>query len=519
MSSDMKSQMTSSRRVPSSTDPREDELRAWAVFINPNEYTVIQRKLLIDRGVAHYQNNGEINEVALMEDVSQCIADSLDRPNAEEVVNDPMSFVDEPGRLALVFALSSVLVQEHPIISDDSRNGKVHRLVQEYCFKNIRAAAFHSDMRAQVRLLIGEVVYGRDDEDDYGPPAGQPVEGITRLGGGSGKKYFKIPLAHANRRCIARHNHEQDGELLSIIRGAYVYVPVSDVSKKFEEYYMFRRTYLWHLEEVIRKSIDEDAMDAYLESLSGITKRLDEIKRMGRDHILFEERDYPAKIKALLLAVESADDGLAELGEPLTSKAIHDALQEYAARTDADWIRGIASELSSPQKIGMQLSNYEDELDDEENTVEIRRHDSRANEYVLRASFSDFDEFEVNTIEDLLEFPCVQNLHEQLLAGKPVRWQLYSFVRYVFEQKTEFTVEDVKDWFNQYPWYDPDETEYQASYERERRMPGSGERPLPISCNNDNDNWSDLCIGRENCDYSLYASVDLKDDVYERLDG
>ena len=77
--------------------------------------------------------------------------------------------------------------------------------------------------------------------------------------------------------------------------------------------------------------------------------------------------------------------------------------------------------------------------------------------------------------------------------------------------------DDIKNWFEQYPWYREEVTEYQVNYEKKQTM-GSEGRPMPISCNNDNRNWSGYCIGKENCDYSLYASVDLKQDVYDRLD-
>ncbi|MFB6187650.1 MAG: primase-associated protein [Halobacteriaceae archaeon] len=108
------------------------------------------------------------------------------------------------------------------------------------------------------------------------------------------------------------------------------------------------------------------------------------------------------------------------------------------------------------------------------------------------------------------------NLDESLQDKKPVRWELYSFVRYILELNTEITIDEIKEWFSRYPWYREDVTEYQARYEKTQTKK-DGERPLPISCNNDNKNWEQHCIGKENCEYSLYRSVELKPDVYERV--
>jgi len=124
----------------------------------------------------------------------------------------------------------------------------------------------------------------------------------------------------------------------------------------------------------------------------------------------------------------------------------------------------------------------------------------------------------VELIKDLLEFPCFQSLHETLQKSKVTRWELYSFVRYLLSLDMEVSNEDIHDWFQQYPWYDRATTEYQVNYERQQQM-ADGKDPMPIGCNNENRNWAGHCIGRENCEYSLYHSVELDQKIYDRLDS
>jgi DNA primase large subunit len=85
------------------------------------------------------------------------------------------------------------------------------------------------------------------------------------------------------------------------------------------------------------------------------------------------------------------------------------------------------------------------------------------------------------------------------------------------EGKSGFTDDEIVDWFRQYDWFDEGITRYQVEHER-RQTTAQGEKPVPIGCKNSNTQWTPLCIGLDECDYSIYQSLPFKDEVYERLD-
>ncbi len=78
-------------------------------------------------------------------------------------------------------------------------------------------------------------------------------------------------------------------------------------------------------------------------------------------------------------------------------------------------------------------------------------------------------------------------------------------------------VEDLKELFSRYDWYDEEVTEEQVRYEFRRGERPGNERYLPMGCNNDDmRRW---CIGRDECQYSIYGSLPFVDPMYDKLDG
>lgn len=491
---------------------------AWRVAIHPSEFSKSDRKLLFKRAITeHYKNDDEtINQDKLLSDVASFVSTALDRPTQESVATDPPELIHTPAKAAVMMALGSVLVRRHNVIDSDPRNAKIHEYVREYYRYIIFAAAKHGVCNGVVQTEIGTVVYSRKQEDTYGPPPGKTISDVTKLPGFD-TPFYEIPLVHANRYCISRDEDSETprGNLTCIVDGPYVYIPISDARKKYKHEFTKRDGVAHLLEQMVYLSIGDNRLDAYQQSMTGLNTRIEELHSQGHDDMLFEEREYPAKLEAILRAIDNADTETAAIGDSLTSKEVYSIAQKYASETNVNWVRNVLDALDSPKSIGQTLTQYANNDDIQHVTVEKRS--GAANKYTFEYSVGGVKKIEVKEIEDLLELPCMENLHESLQDGKPVRWELYSFVRYVFEiHTTEFTVEDIKEWFSQYPWYREDVTEYQAQYEKEQRM-SDGNRPLPISCRNDNDSWAKHCIGIENCDYSLYRSVELSPDVYDRI--
>lgn len=267
------------------------------------------------------------------------------------------------------------------------------------------------------------------------------------------------------------------------------------------------------MEYVTENYVSDAALDRCENALVGVRNRFKEMIENQNDSVLFKKRRYPPKLKAILMAVEAADPAEAKLGDPLKSSEIASVIADYREETDLEWVQKVTEKFTNSRNVAIFLSKQADKEDG--HTVSVNRQDEGENEFTLEYKIGNYKQIDVAEIEDLLELPCMQNLHDRLLAGKPTRWELYSFVRYILEVNVGFDIDDIKNWFEHYPWYREDITEYQAKYEQ-RQVMQDGERPMPISCSNDNRNWSGHCIGKENCEYNLYGSVELRPDVYKR---
>jgi hypothetical protein len=495
------------------TDPRQNRERAWEIAINPASFSKTEKKLLFERGLSHYQTDNGLDEKTLLKDVSNFIADALDERPRGEVTDDPLVDLDQPGKLVVQMSLATTLLLRHPDIVRDARDPKIHKFVRDYYLNHLYAATIQSSDCDIIRLTLGEVVYGRDQEDDYGPPVGRPVEAITSLSGFD-EMFFKVPLVHANRKCEARENNDPDGQLEVVIDGPYIYIPVSDFETKYEQYYYGHSGLASQLEAVVEVNVTDNTLKNYQKALKGINDRVSEMIEIGKANKVFYEHQYPPRLKAILMAVEAADPDVATLGEELTTETILDVIEVYHDKTDIEWVQNILSDLGSPHSVGKQLTEYADDESIEHVTVD---RSGETNTYTLEYTLGNHKLVEVKEIEDLLELPCMSNIHEMAMQdAAPRRWYLYSFVRIILELDTGFTVDDIKSWFSQYPWYDGGTTEYQVKYEKNQRV--KGERPMPVGCNNDNRNFERVCIGRENCDYSIYQSLNFNQDVYDRLD-
>ncbi|MFC7060015.1 primase-associated protein [Halovenus salina] len=503
-------------------DPTKSVVRAWQVAINPRNHSKLNRRLLLERGAQYYSTNGEANEKAMINDVAEFTACAFQEPELDEMLageSDPEDATDidltnpDPGRLMLLMTFGSVLVQRHPKIQKDSRDCIIHERLHEYYLNNVYRAARTSEHGDEIYTALGTVVYERDKEDEYGPPAGEPVEGIDTLEPLGDAKFFKVPLAHANRHCEARKDNKPGGDIQSIIRGKYVYVPLSDHVKKYRDAFFGRSGVARCLEEIVYDNIPEDKLDTYRDALTGINNKITEWIEYGEADKVFKAHRYPPKLKAILLAIDHVDSEVAAFGEPLTSKQIARATSIFHGATDIDWVKKTLEGLTSPQGVGMVLVDLANDSDVD--NVEVDTHVD-PNEYLIEYHKSNAKVVEVTELEDLLELPCMQNIHEMAMSDSaPRRWYLFSMVRIILELETDFSVEDIKEWFSQYPWYREKITDYQVRYEKKQDI--EGESPLPVGCNNDNRNFEDVCIGRENCDYSIYQSLNFSDDVYNRL--
>lgn len=513
--------MTDHERRADRQNPQENIERAWKIATRPAEFPKRQRRRLLGRGINQYQSRGTIDEAALLKDVGEFVLEAIKEKQLSTISGEDHSVATQPGKLALCMAVGSILVRQHSIIKNDPRKPRIHKLIRKHYVKLILTGASESQPQIEetIRQEIGELVYSRRQQDDYGPPVGRPVEGVVEV---DNTQYYQIPLIHANRLCEGRVEDDHTSAMQAYIEGKYVYLPVQDATDTYENKVTERGGVAETLESVVIRTIGNgDASDkdgklaAWQEALGSVNAKIEQIHKQNHDEKLFKQSRYPPKLKAILMSVDSVDNEIAKIGRSTTAKSIYTALQTHATNTDTRWISSIAEKIDSPRVIGNVLASYAS--DESQSHVEIQRRQNDPSLYTLEYQIGNAKQIDVEGIEDLLAFPCMESLHKSLLESKPVRWELYTFVRYLLEvDEASITPDEIKSWFSQYPWYRKAVTEYQVNYERDQRL-ADNEPPLPISCNNDNRSWAEHCIGKENCDYSLYRSVELNPDVYERL--
>ena len=246
-----------------------------------------------------------------------------------------------------------------------------------------------------------------------------------------------------------------------------------------------------------------------------ITKELER----GNYNKLFEEQTHPPKLKVILTAIEAADDQVAQLRQWHSAKQLFEAVEDHANNEAERWEKTIINRISGSRGLGNYLSNNIDHRDvelyrhrsDEEHPAPDRFTNDR-NLYRLRFSESAAETIQVTEIRDILELPCMQNMHDFLLERKPVRFVLYSFVRIILSVDNDFTVEEIVDWFRQYPWFDEETTRYQVRYEKNRRNENN-DPYLSLNCYTDREEFKQFCIGIDNCEYEIHGSLPMKEEV------
>lgn len=206
-----------------------------------------------------------------------------------------------------------------------------------------------------------------------------------------------------------------------------------------------------------------------------------------------------------------------QIGEFHTAQELSDALDAYDPADDSEQAQ--LRQFSNNRSVAKTLANH-----DAHRSVTIDRS-GRVNTYRIGQSGSGARPIDVTELEDLFELPCMAAMDERLHDEKPVRKDLFNFVRMAMwlsqyrEKTVDEITEDIKDLFSRWPWYDPEITDYQVKYEARRGERGIGptnRTPLPMNC--DDDDMQRYCIGKDQCPYSIYGSLPFPDEMYDELE-
>jgi hypothetical protein len=486
-------------------DPKENVVDALRTVALPHNYTNRDINRLFERGENQYNDEAE----PLIEDIEQFFKLSLNRNRREKALESPP--ISEPATVAILGTLSMQTVLQH----EDLQSTPINRLrlfddIQELFGNTILGLIRNADNPVFYQELA-EFLYQKSRDDESTVP-GRICTGIVQrpeLGDG---RYAEIPLASASRTCIYREDDNSTGEIETRVVDNHLYVPLHRLEEQFLEYTSSGFQYLNNV-QAGRLSADEESW--LRENVDYISERIDRFFRAGQEDRIWKNWSRSErKLRFIVTAVQAADDDIATLGTELSADQIRAALDHYSA--EERWERNFKKDLSSASSIAGFLNEQTDNP-----SVSVDRS-NRVNLYELSGAGGSAKALPINDLEDLFELPCFSELDDRLEEEGPVRKDLYSLVRLILwlpryqpDPDLERVVEDVKELFSRWSWYDPEETDYQVRNEYYNGKNSAGEDYLPLSCGNDT--MQRYCIGRDVCDYSIYQSIDFPDEMYDQI--
>ncbi|MDR5657620.1 primase-associated protein [Halodesulfurarchaeum sp. HSR-GB] len=344
-------------------------------------------------------------------------------------------------------------------------------------------------------------------------------------------KFVEIPLISASPKALIyasdnswegkfnQGNGQVEGELHSFVRNNNLYVPFRHL--KWKHYHTLADDF-----EVFVNWLQDKITSGELQHLLENTPKIDsEIEgfysRNKKGAVVTGWTEDEQLIRVLTTVLE--DSNLDE-NAPHSASKLHKLTNHY---TLEDWQQAIVNQITSPKQLGKKLTSIAKNSGSSNVTIQENEEGTR-NEYIIGQVGRDTRRLAVNELEDLFELPCFNNLDERLKNKGPTRWELYSLVRTIswlpeyYDNDFGDTLEDIKDLFSRWSWYDPAETEYQVQYEltgsNNLGLMDADAEVLPLNCNNEN--WeANYCIGADECPYyTMYSALPFHQDLYDQLD-
>lgn len=486
----------------------DDERTAYRIASLPPEYPDPQIADLFTRGYDRYLIDGEYQADDLLEDLERFGTAAFKPRIRTEALDEP--FVDEPGTLAVLATLSAICVKSHSTF-EDTPPRRIQPLydIRELYVNNL-ASLLREYAEPTLYQEIAELLYAKEDGEE-GPHPGRVCTGITEKPEFEGDLYLEIPMAAASRKCLVRADTGDSesnarGEILTRVSNNHLYVPVGDFDRKYRSY----------AEEAFKEllRVQEDEISAEQRTWlttneDAISERIDRFQTTGHTERLWRNWQPDQRlIRVVRNAVRRASTEQVGTGEFHTARELFSAIDSYDP--DTKWEQTVLDGISSPSSLAKSLADHESH-----SAVTIRR-DGQVNSYRIGHSSRGSQRIDIETIEDLFELPCLAAMESRLHEEKPVRKDLYSFARLVMwlpqyhDSSLDTVLEDLKDIFSRWPWYDEDKTEYQIRYEFSNTI--GGKTPLPMNC--DNDDMQRYCIGQDQCPYSIWGGLPFPEEMY-----
>jgi hypothetical protein len=515
----------------------QNEFVAWRVLLAPQEYPTQFLTDLFKRGMETYKGTDDIfQDEPFIYDVEQLALAATDDPAHDDIVSTPWVSLRQPGRLALLCMAAANGLKHSPAHDLPPSRIEYEQYAEEVLWAHIDAAMHHHPRDFGIQQELAELVFGRRQQDKRGPPPGRVVTDFCRpfTDDGDDSAYIEMPLIHASRHALCRDG--PDGEIKSVVRDNNVYIPHYLLWDRAEQYVLgggTRTPLATRLRTAYWDITPERTQTTFLQEISRINDQIERLIETGRTRNLYADRRYEPPLEALLYAVDEAPNEVSAIGSWNLASEVVEAIEWVQDRPPADAesldTEGASRQLSrltsyhkhqlaqfdSVQSVSTFLRQHTEHPD-----VEYReKAHPHPDQFLLQLKQFDVTQLNVTEPADVFELPCLSNLEEYFMQNPPERRPLYFMVRIIASLNNDFTAEEIAQVFERFPWYDEQVTHYQVNYELRQDKEQDGP-VLPVSCHNDNNpSWSQFCIGLENCEYSIYGSLDFKQEVYDAIDS
>lgn len=459
-------------------------------FLAPDTFGDTPKSLLIKRGTLAYQDSANdpvrsADDVLLEDEEKKHFTDvdtfgrkALEKqPTRSETLADPYVDADEPGRLAALTVHAALAIKDAESLR--GRNDvKLFREIFDYAAHHVYLALQDEELGPQLEAYIAEQLYSETFDE---PQPGRVIKQIVRRD--DGHLYFELPIEQSHPGCLLEVETSEGEYVRTQVEDGMVYIPREHLLQELPSY-LEENTFedlMWYVEDLY----DHQYVEFIAAETEQIQEYVDRLVNRGATKRLYEHSKYPTQLRLLVDAVKHASSDIAALDEPATAGEIATALKRYVEEEDETWMLHAVKPIDSPHKIAQYLHDQEDSP-----KVTIH-HDREPQEYVLSDYQTNFRNINVTSVEDFLELPCFQNIHEYLLENGPTQDILIQFVDWMLKSDNPVGKEDIHDFFREhYSWYDRQTTEYQLSYQEEKR-----DEYDPISCKSDNKDFQTFCIG------------------------
>jgi hypothetical protein len=489
-------------------NPQQSLGDAWIQTAVPHRTAQNEQETFVTAGYTKYKDeDGNVDSDQLAEDIQVFALSAFNDMPTDAVRDDPI--LTDPRALTTIATLAAVAVDNHRKYADLTDGyaypdkqllEDIKQLWQRHV--HVQFDQFLSHGETDIIQAVAEAIYSRDSEDTLGPPPGRAVTDITEISAFE-ELAVEVPIDHLNNNCLVRNEY---GEIKTVLEGGNAYVPLSDLQGKMLD--ATDTAFETHL-RAQHSALSNSETQWLISNTTPIHERIDEFfMRQEHDKLFDTQGEKPPLLQVVMNAIYESDAANAKFGEFLSAEELQQFLKDYSPHPAYESAIHTDGQLT-PGKLSKKLTHYE-----ENRYLEI---DTSGQVYKFK-----FDsparkgkKIDVTEPEDIFELPCMASIDEYLRQEGPTRYLLFTMVRLLMSLENDFTNQDIIEMFQRWPWYDKATTEYQVKYERRE-----GKDIKPINCGNDNQRFTAHCIGVENCDYNIYSSLPIKDEIFdEEYDG